>query len=213
MRVQPVVLVGLMVLTACTGSSGSADSDSAAARAPVIGGPCEDCQLVYEGMPEKIASRSRIAPDGEPGQPLVIEGVIRDLQGRPASGIIVYAHHTDSSGIYPHDVTRHGRLRGWAKSDSTGHYAFETIRPGAYPNAHIPRHIHMQVVEPGRGTYWISDINFDDDPLITASMREDAVEGRAGNGLCSPRLDPGGVLHVQRDIQLGLNIPDYPKTP
>lgn len=103
-----------------------------AAREPLLGGPCEDCHAVYVGMPDRIESRSRIASKDEPGEPLVIEGTVRDLEGKPAAGIIVYAHHTNAVGIYPRADTRHGRIRGWAKSDSSGFYRFETVRPGAY---------------------------------------------------------------------------------
>lgn len=198
------IWVALTVLVACAAGTG------AATREPVIGGPCEDCHVVFEGMPEQIPSRSRIAPDGEPGRPLVIEGVVRDLQGRPAEGIIVYAHHTDASGIYPRSGTQHGRLRGWARSDSSGFYRFETIRPGAYPDGNLPEHVHMHLLEPGRGVYWIDDINFLDDPLVPASLRTPSRSGRAGNGVCQPTQEAAGTWHVRRDIELGRNIPGYP---
>ena len=196
----PYVLTIAIVLAGCTGS---------AAREPVIGGPCEDCHVVFEGMPDPIPSQSRIAPASEPGQPLVIEGTVRDSQGNPISGVIVYAHHTDSGGLYPGSDTRHGRLRGWAKSDATGAYRFETIRPGAYPTREFPEHVHMHLIEPGRGVYWIDDINFLDDPLLPAELKTPGRSGRAGNGVCQPTKDADGVWHVRRDIELGRNIPGY----
>jgi protocatechuate 3,4-dioxygenase beta subunit len=187
-----------------SGSSGTA------AREPVLGGPCEDCHVVYEGMPDQIESRSRITPKDEPGLPLVIDGTVRDMRGKPVPGIIVYVHHTNAQGIYPRAETRHGRIRGWAKSDSSGAYRFETVRPGAYPNADIPQHIHFHIIEPGRGLYWIGDINFDDDPLVTEEFRKRLSPGRGGYGLCTPTKDANGVWHVRRDIELGSGVPGYP---
>src|SRR5690606_14499128 len=106
---------------------------AAPAATPVIGGPCQGCELVFVGMPATLTSTARIAPPEEPGEALVLEGVVRREDGSPAEGIIVYAYHTDAQGIYPPDATMHGRLRGWARTDHAGRYRFETIRPGSYP--------------------------------------------------------------------------------
>lgn len=179
---------------------------------PVVGGPCEGCELVFEGLPPHPTTRSRIAPPNEPGQPLCIEGVVRRSDGTPAPGIIVYAYHTDSSGIYPRSSTRHGRLRGWARTDSAGFYRFETIRPGAYPHSNNPQHVHMHVIEPGRATYWIDEILFADDPLLTPELQKRARENRGGDGLCRPSRDKDGIWHIMRDIVLGLNVPGYEST-
>lgn len=186
-------------------------SCAAAANEPVLGGPCENCELVFVEMPKSIASSGRIAPADEKGEPLVLEGTVRTSAGAPANGVIVYAYHTDASGLYPAGSTRHGRLRGWARTDENGVYRFETIRPGAYPSRNNPQHIHMHVIEPGRGTYWIEDVLFDDDPLLTKDRQEQASgAGRGGNGVCHPVRDAAGVWSVRRDITLGLNVPGYP---
>jgi protocatechuate 3,4-dioxygenase beta subunit len=94
---------------------------------------------VFQGQPREFGSSVRIAPVAEPGEPLVLEGVVRDSRGRPAPGITVYAYHTDATGVYPPDgrfrgrsAFHHGRLRAWARTDSAGHYRFATIRPGGY---------------------------------------------------------------------------------
>lgn len=148
---------------------------------PVLGGPCEGCEWVFTGMPADLASRSRIAPAGEPGEALRIEGTVRTRRGRPAPGIVVYAYQTDARGHYPEGGgTRHGRLRGWARTDSLGRYAFDTIRPAGYPGTSLPQHVHLHVIEPGRGTYWIDDLVFTDDPRLTPAQRRDHAQiGRA----------------------------------
>jgi protocatechuate 3,4-dioxygenase beta subunit len=179
---------------------------AAAEREPVLGGPCEGCDWVFDSMPAALSSTARIAPASEPGVPLVIEGVVRAADGKPAPGIVVYAYHTDDTGIYPRSTTRHGTLRGWARSDAQGRYRFDTIRPRAYPGRAIPEHVHMHVIEPGKGTYYIDELRFADDPLVTADNRETAERG--GQGLARPER-AGKSWHVRRDIVLGHNIPGY----
>lgn len=181
-----------------------------AAQEPVLGGPCEGCEGVFEGRPRTLASTARIAPVGEPGQPLVIRGTVRDLAGRSAPGTVVYAYHTDAKGIYPPASTRHGRLRGWAVADAKGEYTFHTIRPGAYPGGGAPEHVHIHVIEPGKGTYWIDDLVFDDDPLLTPAARRQMLRGRGGDGLGKPSKGANGAWQVLRDIVLGRNVPGYP---
>lgn len=184
-------------------------SRAAEPREPVLGGPCEGCEHVFEGMPPQLASQARIAPAEERGEPLVIEGTVTTAGGAPAAGIVVYAYHTDAAGVYPRSTTAHGRLRGWARTDSSGHYRFDTIRPGAYPSRDNPQHVHMHVLEPRKGTYYIDDLIFDDDPLLTKEHRENMQRGRGGKGLAHPEKDAQGVWHVRRDINLGSNIPGY----
>lgn len=174
-----------------------------------MGGPCEGCELVFDGQPKDPGPQARIAPASAPGEPLVIEGTVRTLDGAPASGVVVYAYQTDARGIYPPASTPHGALRGWARTGLDGRYRFETIRPGAYPGQSIPQHVHMHVIEPGRGTYYVDDIVFSDDPLLTAAHRRTMVRGRGGDGLCDP-VREGGVWRVRRDITLGKNVPGYP---
>jgi protocatechuate 3,4-dioxygenase beta subunit len=162
-------------------------------------------------MPERLTASARIAPPEAAGETLVIEGSVNGADGAPRAGIVVYAYQTDASGIYPRHPRgiRHGRLRGWAKTDAEGRYRFDTIRPGGYPDSGIPQHVHFHVVEPGRCTYWIGDLLFDDDPRLTPRERARAVDGRGGSGLASPARDADGTWRVRRDIRLGLGIPGY----
>lgn len=184
---------------------------------PIIGTPCEGCEAVFEGLPDTLSSSARIAAEEEPGEPLRIEGTVYDQRGRPAPGVIVYAYHTDARGIYPPNerfrgraAYRHGLLRGWAKTNAEGRYRFETIRPASYPDSDIPAHVHMQVIEPGCCTYYITSIHFADDPLLSAEDRERMAEGRGGSGLVQPERDENGVWVVRRDIILGEGVPGYP---
>lgn len=182
---------------------------------PVVGLPCEGCEAVFEGLLDSLSATARIAPEGEPGEPLRIEGTVYDAGARPVPGVIVYAYHTDATGVYPEDARfaglarRHGRLRGWAQSDDEGRYRFLTIRPASYPDGATPAHVHMHVIEPGRCTYYIDSIHFEDDPRLTDEERGSADDARGGRGLTRPARDSEGVWVVRRDIALGRNVPGY----
>jgi protocatechuate 3,4-dioxygenase beta subunit len=208
-RVMRNVLIGTALVAAIAISGSIISAEQGKRREPVVGGPCEGCEVVFEGMPPKLEWFSRIAPAGEPGKPLRIMGVVRDAMNWPVPGIIVYAYQTNAAGIYPKAETPHGALRGWAKTDEQGNYGFDTIRPGGYPDSAIPQHIHMHVIEPGRVTYVIDDMVFSDDGRLTPENRKRYVTGRGGDGLVTPALE-SKILTVTRDIYLGKNIPGYP---
>jgi protocatechuate 3,4-dioxygenase, beta subunit len=199
------LLAAVLFPVACWAATGTPSTE------PVIGGPCQGCELVFVGMPPQIESPSRIAPAGEPGATMVFEGTVRTLTGAPAPGIVVYAYHTDASGNYPPAATQHGRLRGWTRTDEKGQYRFNTIRPGPYPGGGAPEHIHLHVIEPGKGTYNIDDVWFEGDPALTPELRARVPKPRGGPGIVPIRKQADGSWHVRRDITLGLNIPDYPQ--
>lgn len=184
--------------------AGSLALPALARREPVLGA-CEGCEWVFDGQPAALTSHARIAPAGEPGAPMVIEGSVATAQGTAASGIVVYAYHTDESGLYPPGPNRHGRLRGWAVTDAQGRYRFDTIRPGAYPSRDVAQHVHMHVIEPGLGTYYIDNLEFEDDPLRSSRRGPE----RGGPGLMLP-VKRAGVWRARRDIVLGRNISGYP---
>ena len=103
---------------------------------------------------------------------------------------------------------RHGYIRGWVKTDADGKYTFYTFRPVAYPNGREPEHIHITVKEPNKNEYYIDAFMFEDDPLLTSSARR-SLPNRGGSGIVLPTVKKG-ILTVERDIILGLNIPNIP---
>ena len=186
-------------------------------REPIVGGPCEGCEAVFQGLPASPSATARIAPLEEPGEPLRIVGVVRDLDGNLAPGTIVYAYQTNASGRYPPNdkfpgmaAYRHGLLRGWARADAQGRYQFDTVRPGGYPDSDLPQHVHMHVIEPGRCSYYIDVVVFTDDPRLTPDARARYTTGRGGSGVATPLREGDGTWLVTRDIVLGERIPDYP---
>ena len=184
-------------------------------REPIVGLPCEGCEAVFEGRPTNLSDRSRIGRIGEPGEPMTLVGRVTNASGKPAAGVIIYAYQTNADGIYPTDDSvrgmashRHGKLRAWAKTNSNGNYAFDTIRPAGYPGTDLPQHIHMHVIEPGCSTYYIDDAMFRDDPRLTTVQIKRLTLDRGSSGLSRPNRVKG-VWFTRRDIVLGKNIPGY----
>ena len=180
----------------------------------VVGGGCDGCELMFEGMPREIGSRTAIAGDGERGSPLVVRGVILAKDGKtPVPGVVLYAYQTDATGHYAPapgqaHARLHGRLRGWVKTDNDGRYEFRTIRPAPYPGQSVPAHIHPVIKEPGKVAYYIDEFVFDDDPLLTRAERA-KLERRGGSGVLKLVEEAGGVAAGRREIILGRNIPNY----
>ena len=189
---------------------------AAAAAEPIVGRPCEGCEAIFDGMPAAPGWDVRLAPAGLAGAPLILDGTVRDRRGRSVPGVVVYAYQANADGTYPSDdragrgaARRHGTLRAWARTDARGRYRFTTIRPGGYPDADEPQHIHLHVLEPGRCTYFISDVVFTDDPRLTSLRRMRMLASRGGRGIVRPERDAAGRWRARRDIQLGQGIPGY----
>ena len=202
-----LLLLSLMIFT-----FGCAQSKQEQERS--VGGDCEDCALMFAGMPSTLSWKTKLAPDDEPGEPLIISGTIYKRDGKtPARDVILYVYQTDSKGLYSPEpqqtqAKRHGHLRGWVKTDAQGRYEFRTIRPASYPNSQNPQHIHAIVKETGLSFYWIDDFIFDDDLLLTAPVRSRQTK-RSGSGIITLSKNQENVWIGSRDIILGLNIPNY----
>ena len=204
----------ILLLLACTmlNVSGCTQSNKKADR--VVGSACEACDMMFEGMPENLSWQTTIAGPDEPGEPMIISGVIYKKDGKtPATGVILYVYHTDNKGLYSPapkqtEAKRHGHLRGWVKTDENGRYEFKTIRPASYPNSRNPQHIHPLIKEPGLTRYWIDEFLFDDDPVLT-DQEKTHQEKRGGSGIVSLKKNEKGIWIGKRDIILGMNIPNY----
>lgn len=198
---NPVLVAAIVVnyFVACTQTKSQHEQ--------VLGSPCEDCELLFEGMPKQISWRTTISEPDEPGEPLIISGKIFKKDGKtPAPGVILYIYQTDNRGLYSPSSNQilgkaHGHLRGWMKTDEQGRYEFKTIRPAPYPNRKDPQHIHPIIYEPGKGYYWVDDYLFDDDPLLTEQQRNRPTE-RGGLGIIKVDKSPEGVWIGSRDIVL-----------
>lgn len=188
--------------------------DKKTATKALVGGPCEGCEAIFEYGNQRLSAVDTL-PDFAQNEPkLKLTGTVFNKDGRaPAKDVILYIYQTDRNGLYPKKgdekgwARRHGYIRGWIKTDRSGRYTFYTFRPASYPDRIAPEHIHITVKEPGYNEYYIDDFVFDDDPLLTKKDRK-ALLNRGGSGISVPVLKDG-ILTVNRDIILGLNIPNY----
>lgn len=204
-------------LLSCNGQTTS-NSSNQAEKNGVIGGPFENGEFMYIGMPEHIKSIDTSAGWSQKGQKLLVTGTIYRLDGKtPASNVILYYYHTDINGLYADKqgldrrVVRHGYIRGWVKSDANGKYAIYTVRPAPYPNRNFEAHIHPAIKEPYiNKEYYIDEFVFDDDKLLTGEKRK-RLENRGGSGILR-LFNKDGLQIAEHNIILGLNIPNYPET-
>jgi protocatechuate 3,4-dioxygenase beta subunit len=113
---------------------------------------------------------ARMAPEGEPGERLVVEGTVRGAGGEPLAGVSVFAYQTGADGIYGPKGSSDPRLRVHLRTDRRGRYRFETVRPGSYPGTRIAAHIHFHVTPPD-GEERVSEVVFEGDRFVTAAMR------------------------------------------
>ncbi len=210
-----VILLGLV--TGCNGQTKDMNNPSNINENKFVGGPFENAEFMYIGMPDKISSIDTSAGWTQKGQKLLITGTIFKLDGKtPAPNVKLYYYHTDINGYYANRegldqrVVRHGYIRGWVKSDENGKYSIYTVRPAPYPNEEMPAHIHPAIKEPDIDKeYYIDEFVFDDDKLLTGKPRR-AMENRGGSGILRV-LVSGDLQIAEHNIVLGLNIPNYPK--
>lgn len=176
---------------------------------------CDDknasLRCCFVSMPDAINSVLVIAPPGEPGQRIKISGhFYKRNRKTPYANVLVYAYQTDTSGRYTRSgdetglLRWHGRLHAWGRTDETGRYEIQTIRPAAYPGGKNPAHIHMVVWEPGAGNepYYIQDFLFADDPLLPDREREVARKKAERSPVLTLKTDGRGMPVGHRDIIL-----------
>ncbi len=159
-------------------------------------------ERAQQQRPATFTSTARIAPASEPGTHLVLHGRIVNADGSPAANAIVFAYHTDRTGVYdsreagPHSW----RLRGWARSDSQGRFTFETIRPGSYPASRNPAHVHFALFPASGERYHGGEVQFANDPLISQAARDEGA--RDEFAAVRPVRREGNVEHVDFALRI-----------
>lgn len=202
--VTAALAVSLVACSAATSATGSAQERRARADLYL----CEGCEAVHERDPASLDWRTRIADDNEPGDRMVVRGTVYETDGvTRAAGVVIYMHQTNAAGAYAGGSSesewsrRHGRLRGWTKTDRSGRYEFATVKPAPYPGHDEPAHVHLTVLESGRRPYYIDDVVFADEYRVDAEYRRSREE-RGGLGVVSLAHAPDGTWIAERDIVL-----------
>lgn len=189
----------------------------------MVGGPFENSEFTYYGMPKQVTAVDTSAGWTQEGEKILLTGIVYRADSKtPAADVLLYYYHTNVDGKYVHIAEEsrsmqpnelgqtHGYIRGWVKTDQEGKYAIYTVRPGVYPTRDEPAHIHVTVKEPNDiKEYYIDDFVFDDDEILTADRRK-KMENRGGSGV-TRMVEKDGLQIGERNIILGLNVPAYPK--
>jgi len=205
MRNTHAILSAALVLplAACDAEAANAGGK---ARADLYA--CEGCEAVSERAADSLDWRAAVASPDEPGERLVATGVVYAPDGKtPQEGVVIYLHQTNAAGLYAGGTDesewsrRHGRLRGWIRTDAQGRYRFETIKPAPYPDMTMRAHLHFTVKEPSRPPYYIDDIVFAGEYMVDAAY-EKAQELRGGSGIVELESGADGTLIARRDIVL-----------
>lgn len=112
------------------------------------------------------------------GQRIIVHGRVLDSDGRPVPDTLLEMWQANAGGRYRHAADQwpapldpHFNGLGRAATDAGGHYAFTTIKPGAYPwknhhNAWRPAHIHFSVFGRAFTQRLVTQMYFPDDPLF-----------------------------------------------
>ncbi len=127
---------------------------------------------------------------GVEGEPLFVEGYVRNAQGEPLENAVIDVWQSDSEGFY--DVQKPelegASLRARFNTDRQGYYAFWTVAPSPYPiptdgpvgkmleitgrHPYRPAHVHFMLMAPGYETL-VTQIFAENDPYLDS----DAVFG------------------------------------
>lgn len=159
---------------------------------------------VSKTAPANAPSKIVIAPQGEPGETLVVTGRVLGPDNKtPIKGASIYVYHTDIRGYYSGETTNSSnpRLRGYLRTDDQGRYEYRTIKPGPYPQARVPAHIHYVVNAPGHREK-VFEIVFEGDQFLSSQIRESAKSEDSMYSLRAPDRDSNGVLRCVQDITL-----------
>ena len=194
----------------------SCDSQERQKSDKIIGGPCEDCDAIFDyiALNKTLNSIDTLQGFEKKSPKLKITGLVLKSDGiTPAENVILYVYHTNQKGIYEPNTNangweqRHGKYRSWMKTDKDGKYTFYTFRPAAYPNGREAEHIHLYIKEPDKNVYYVDNYVFSDDPMLKEDEKN-KLKNRGGSGIVTFEKN-GGILTANRDIILGLNIPNY----
>ena len=131
-----------------------------------------------------------VFPPGEPGEPLCIEGILRDGAGAPVTDALIEVRQADAAGRVRPDA-------GWGRvvpDFETGLWSFDTVKPGAVGGA---PHIALWIVARGINLGLHTRLYLEDE----ASNATDPLLRRAGPRaptLVARRIGPGLYRHEIR---------------
>jgi len=153
------------------------------------------------------------------GQRIIVHGQVLDSDGRAVPDTLIEIWQANAGGRYRHlrdqwpaPLDPHFTGVGRALTDSTGHYRFTTVKPGAYPwanhlNAWRPAHIHFSLFGRAFTQRLVTQMYFPDDPLffqdpIYTSIPDPAARQRLISRFDYEATTPDWALAFRFDLVL-----------
>lgn len=153
--------------------------------------------------------------NGAVGQPCLVRGTVRGLDGKPIAGATMEVWQADADGLYDvqHPDYEHASARGILKSGPNGEFHFRSILAESYPIPHDgpvgemliatnrhpwrPAHLHFMIVAEGYETLTTHVFRNDDQYLDS-----DAVFGVRQSLVTDWTQQPDGSWLVDYDFVL-----------
>jgi hydroxyquinol 1,2-dioxygenase len=210
-RRQEVILFSDLLGVSSLVNMVSANVPQGATESTVLG------PFFQEGAPERQWGESVAQRDI--GQPLVIRGCVRGMDGEAVADARIDVWQTDANGLYDvqdPDAPEHN-LRGFYRSNAAGEYLIKTVRPTSYPipvdgpagdlvrasgrHPWRPAHVHAMITAAGYRTlvthifdseddYLESDVVFAVKDSLIHDLHENTSEADANAlGVKAPFLD------------------------
>lgn len=126
---------------------------------------------------------------GAKGEPMIVEGSVRDAAGAPVAGAWLDTWHSDADGFY--DVQRDDsdppalHMRARFRTDAEGRFHFRSVVPSCYPIPHDgpvgrlleaqgrhpfrPAHVHFMIGAPGFETL-VTHVFLAGDPYLDSDV-------------------------------------------
>ena len=161
---------------------------------------CDGRALGAEGGTAPV----QLAAPSEPGEPMEIRGTLYGADGEtPVAGAEIFVYHTDVDGYYSGTTTRsdNPRIHATLTTDDHGAYALRSIRPGPYPAAGVPSHVHYVVRIEGQPDVRRT-LQFAGDPLLGEGAYERVRDQGRFASVRPIERDAAGVWQVEFDIRL-----------
>jgi protocatechuate 3,4-dioxygenase beta subunit len=138
-------------------------------------------QMSMEQLSAEDADLTTNAGTGQPalGERIIVTGRVLDEDGRALPGTLLEIWQTNAAGRYAHwresefpaPLDPNFLGVGQCLTNNDGVYRFTSIKPGPYPwgnhpNAWRPAHIHFSVMGPTLGSRLVTQMYFENDPLL-----------------------------------------------
>jgi hydroxyquinol 1,2-dioxygenase len=140
---------------------------------------------VEEAHDFKLGDNIALSQDGEPMQ---VEGTVRDTAGKPIEGALIETWHADHHGFYDVQQTT-GKsaldMRARLRTDAAGRFWYHSVVPAAYPipndgpvgkmldaqgrHPFRPAHVHFKVSAPGFETI-VTHVFLDGDEYLDSDV-------------------------------------------